>query len=59
MDEKNIREFINAIGLMSETSLIFFRNAIKAGATTEEAIRLVQAFLTAMMFGPGKKTDNT
>ena len=59
MDEKLIREFINAIGLMSETSLIFFRNAIKAGATTEEAIRLVQAFLTAMMFGPGKKTDNT
>lgn len=51
MDKKQMQDFVDAMGLIAETSLLFFRNLIKAGANVEEASRLTQAFLGATMFG--------
>ena len=59
MDEA-VKEFINALGAISEISLIFYRNVLNAGATTDEAFKLTQAFIAANIFGnigrntPGK-----
>lgn len=56
MDEA-VKEFINALGAISEISLIFYRNVLNAGATTDEAFKLTQAFIAANIFGNiGKNT---
>lgn len=59
MNEKQLKEFINAIGAVAEMTLIFYRDVIKAGGTQEEAMRLTQAFIAASIFGKNneKKED--
>ena len=37
MDEKQLQEFISAIGTMAETTLLFYRSTLAARATPEEA----------------------
>lgn len=55
MDNKNqTNKLINAIGTTAESSLVFYRAAINAGATEGEATRLVQAYIGAMAFGSGR-----
>lgn len=49
--DEAIKEFINAIGAISEISLIFYRNVLNAGATTDEAFTLMQAFIAANIYG--------
>lgn len=51
MDEKQLQEFISAIGTMAETTLLFYRSTLAARATPEEAMRLTQAFLAALLYG--------
>lgn len=51
MDEKQLREFINAVGLIAETTLLFYRSTLAAKATPEEAMRLTQAFIAATLYG--------
>lgn len=51
MDKKKLEEFVSAIGMIAETTLIFYRDALKAGATREEAMLLTQAFIAALAFG--------
>ena len=51
---KKTDRLINAIGTTAESSLVFYRAAINAGATTEEATRLLQAYIGAMAFGRGQ-----
>lgn len=68
MDEKQLREFINAVGLIAETTLLFYRSTLAAKATPEEAMRLTQAFIAATLYGnknggsikgqSGKENDN-
>lgn len=43
-----------AIGAMAEMSLLFFRAAIGVGETMEEALKLTQAYLAAMIHGNNK-----
>lgn len=54
------KEFMTAVGAIAEMTLMFYRAAINAGATTEEAMRLLQAFIIASLFRGGcneKKND--
>lgn len=51
MDKNKLKEFMNAIGTVAETTLIFYRSIIEAGGTQEEAMRLTQAFIAATIFG--------
>ena len=51
MDKKQLQEFISAIGTMAETTLLFYRSTLAAKATPEEAMRLTQAFLAALLYG--------
>lgn len=55
-DEK-IKKLVSALGVISEMSLIFYRNALKAGASYEEALKLSQAFIAAYIFGSGAAKD--
>ena len=51
MDKNKLKEFMNAIGTVAETTLIFYRSIIETGGTQEEAMRLTQAFIAATIFG--------
>lgn len=51
MDKQQIQEFINGIGMIAETALLFYRSTLAAKATPEEAMRLTQAFLAALLYG--------
>lgn len=56
MDEDAYKELINAIGVMSELCLLFYRNTIEAGATEAEAASLTSALITSI-FNNGKSKD--
>lgn len=47
----SIKELLNAIGILAETSLNFYRSLVQAGATVEEARTLCQAYIAAMIHG--------
>lgn len=49
---------INALGMIAETALVFYRSVLAAKATPEEAIRLTQAFIAATLYG-NNKNDNS
>lgn len=51
MDQKQLKDFINAVGTVAETALLFYRSVLAAKATPEEAMRLTQAFLAAALYG--------
>ena len=53
----NLEEMMNAIGITAEMGLCFYRAILKAGATQEEAIRVTQAYIGAMIYGRGKQND--
>ena len=53
-NRKKTERLINAIGTTAESSLIFYRAAVNAGATEGEATRLLQAYIAAMAFGKGQ-----
>lgn len=52
--KKQTNRLINAIGTVAESSFVFYRAAIGAGATEGEATRLLQAYIAAMSFGKGQ-----
>lgn len=55
MDQKERVEALkSAIGATAEMSLLFYRATIAAGATMEEALKLTQAYLAAMIHGNNK-----
>lgn len=54
MEEKrklNMEDTIKSVGVTAEMGLIFFRATLWAGATMEEAMRMTQAYLSAILFG--------
>ena len=53
--EKKLEQLRNAMGMTAEMSLIFYRAAMGAGASMEEAMKLVQAYIAAVLFGQNKK----
>lgn len=53
-----LKELLNALGVLAETSLLFYRAVIQAGASEEEAKFLTQALIRASMTSnphPGKR----
>ena len=56
-NKKQTYRLINAIGTTAESSLVFYRAAIGAGATEGEATRLLQAYIGAMAFGKGQQAQ--
>ena len=56
MDQKEqVQALKNQIGAVAEMALIFYRAAIGVGATMEEALKLTQAYLAAMIHGNNKE----
>ena len=51
MDKNKLLEFMKALGVISETALLFYRSALEAKATQEEAMRLTQVFIAAILYG--------
>ena len=45
----HLKELLNAIGVLAETHLLFYRAVIQAGASEEEAKFLTQALIRASM----------
>lgn len=52
--KEQIEAMKNSIGAVAEMALIFYRAAIGVGATMEEALKLTQAYLAAMIHGNNK-----
>lgn len=55
--EKQMEGLKNAMGVTAEMSLLFFRAALGARASMEEAMKLVQAYIAAVLFGQNKKAE--
>ena len=51
MNNKAVKELLNALGAVAEMSLNFYRAALNAGATKEEAIVLLQSFVYVFIHG--------
>ena len=51
-----LKEMINALGALSEMALVFYRSAIQAHATPDEAKILTTAYMEALM-RTGQKQD--
>ena len=49
--KEQVEQMVQAVGATAEMGLIFYRAAIEAEATPAEAIRLTQAYLSALLFG--------
>jgi len=61
--KEQVEQMKNSIGAVAEMALIFYRAELSAGATMEEALKLTQAYLAAMIHGNNKdpqqeETDN-
>lgn len=48
MDENQYEKFIKGMGALTETCLLFYRNAIQAGATVEEATAVTSALIIGL-----------
>ena len=57
--KEQIEQLRNAMGMTAEMALIFYRAAIGAGASMEEAMKLVQAYIGAVLFGQNKKAPGS
>ena len=51
--EQAIKDLNEATGGMAELALMFYRAAIGAGANGYEALKLTQAYISALFFGKG------
>lgn len=52
--EKKLEQLRNALGMTAEMAPIFYRSAIGAGATPEEAMKLIQAYIGAVLFNQNR-----
>lgn len=55
MNNKSVKELLNALGAMAEMSLNFYRAVLDAGATKEEAVVLLQSFISVFICGNKKE----
>ena len=53
--KEQIEQLRNAMGITAEMALMFYRAALGAEATPEEAMKLVQAYIGAVLFNQNKK----
>lgn len=52
-----MEELINAVGVLAEMALLFYKATINAGATEEQANALTTAFLRASLQKNGKNRE--
>ena len=55
MNNKSVKELLNALGAVAEMSLSFYRAVIDAGATKEESFVLLQSFISVFICGNKKE----
>lgn len=55
---EDAKKFGEAIGVMAEMTLLFYRAAINAGALRSEAMALTSAYLDALVKGAGNVKGN-
>lgn len=53
--KEQLEQLRTAMGITAEMALMFCRAAIGAEATPEEAMKLVQAYIGAVLFNQNKK----
>ena len=53
--KEQMEQLRNALGATADMSLIFYRAALGAGATLEEAMKLNQAYIGALLFNQNKQ----
>lgn len=51
MKSEKLVGLIQAIGATSEMAIVFYRSVLSNGASTEEAVKLTQAFIAAVLYG--------
>ena len=49
MNNKSVRELLNALGAVAEMSLSFYRDVLNAGATEEESFVLLKSFISVLI----------
>ena len=54
---QSVEDLRQAMGATAEMALIFMRATIGAGANMEEAMRLTQAYIAALLFGRPAKPE--
>ena len=57
MNNDAVKELLNAVGALAEMSLNFYRAALNAGATKEEAFVLLQSFISASIHGSKEESN--
>jgi hypothetical protein len=58
MNNKSVKELLNALGAVAEMSLSFYRAVIDAGATKEESFVLLQSFISVFICGNKEAKSN-
>lgn len=57
MNDDAVRKLLDAVGALAEISLNFYRAVLNAGATKEEAVVLLQSFISATIHGSKEESD--
>lgn len=57
MNDDAVRKLLDAVGALAEISLNFYRAVLNAGATKEEAVVLLQSFISASIHGNKEDSD--
>lgn len=57
MNNDAVRELLNAVGVLAEISLNFYRAVLNAGATKEESFVLLQSFISASIHSSKGESD--
>ena len=58
MNNKSVKELLNALGAVAEMSLSFYRAVLDAGATKEESFVLLQSFISVFFCGRKEKESD-
>lgn len=57
MNDDAVKRLLNAVGALAEISLNFYRAALNAGATKEEALVLLWSFVSTLIHGNKEDSD--
>ena len=57
MNNDAVKELLNAVGALAEMSLNFYRAALNAGATRDEAFVSLQSFICACIHGNKEESN--
>lgn len=56
--KNEVKEYLDALGSLAETSLVFYRALITNGSTEREAYILTMAYISSNFYGGPKAEDN-